>query len=84
MQVALEKADIDALASSVAQRIAQIIAKDCWMNAEQAAEHLSCPVSRIRKLTMTNDLPSHKEGRRRLYRRSELDAFVVNGGGNTH
>lgn len=84
MQLALDEADIDALSSAVAARVAQIIGPDRWMDANEAAEHLCCPLSRIRKLTMTNALPSHKEGGRRLYRRSELDAYVLAGGGNTH
>jgi len=54
-----------------------------WLNSEDAAEYLACPISRIRKLTMTDELPSYKEGGRRLYRRSELDAFIASGGGST-
>ena len=84
MKLALEDADVRALAESIASRVAEIIEHDRWMNTEGAAEHLCCPVSRVRKLTMTNALPSYKEGGRRLYRRSELDAFVASGGANTH
>jgi len=38
-----------------------------WLNAEQAAEYLRCPVSRIRKLTMTRELPCERDGRRVLF-----------------
>ena len=51
-----------------------------WLSAPEAAEYLGCPVSRIRKLTMTGELPCHRDGRRVLYRREELDEFVRGGG----
>lgn len=83
MQLALEPSDIEAIASRVADLIAARETSP-WLNTEGAAEYMACPVSRIRKLTSTEELPSYKEGGRRLYKRSELDAFIVNGGGNTH
>lgn len=55
-------------------------ARSPWLTAPEAADYLGCPVSRIRKLTMTGELPCHRDGRRVLYRRDELDAFVRNGG----
>lgn len=51
-----------------------------WMNAIEAAEYLRCPLSRVRKLTMTGELPVHRDGRRVLYRGEELDQYVRNGG----
>jgi excisionase family DNA binding protein len=51
-----------------------------WLTAAEAAAHLACPESRIRKLTMTGELPCHRDGRRVLYRREELDAYVRAGG----
>lgn len=51
-----------------------------WMTAKEAAEYLRCPLSRVRKLTMTGDLPVYRDGRRVLYRREELCAYVVAGG----
>lgn len=51
-----------------------------WLSAPEAASYLRCPVSRVRKLTMTGDLPHEKDGRRVLYHRAELDAFVRAGG----
>ena len=50
-----------------------------WMSRE-AASYLRCPISRVRKLTMTRELPHEKDGRRVLYHRDELDAFVRAGG----
>jgi excisionase family DNA binding protein len=51
-----------------------------WLNAEEAADYLRCPPSRIRKLTMTNELPVERDGRRVLYHRDALDRFILNGG----
>lgn len=85
VQVALDPTDIEAIASRVAEKIIDGWGwLSPWLNTEGAAEYMACPVSRIRKLTMTGALPSHKEGGRRLYTRDEIDAFVLSGGGDTH
>ena len=83
MRIALDPEDIEAIASCVAELIA---VKDVspWLNTKGAAAYLACPVSRIQKLDMTGDVPSYKEGGRRVYKRSELDAFIANGGADTH
>lgn len=54
-----------------------------WLNAQQAAAYLQCPLSRVRKLTMTGELPHEHDGRRVLYHRDELDAYVRSGGAIT-
>jgi excisionase family DNA binding protein len=51
-----------------------------WLTAAQAADYLSCSVSRIRTLTLTGELPHHRDGRRPLYHRDELDEYVRAGG----
>ena len=51
-----------------------------WLTAAQAADYLGCSVSRIRTLTLTDELPHHRDGRRPLYHRDELDAYVRAGG----
>jgi excisionase family DNA binding protein len=51
-----------------------------WLTAEGAADYLGCSVSRIRTLTLTRELPHHRDGRRALYHRDELDAYVRGGG----
>jgi excisionase family DNA binding protein len=50
------------------------------MDANEAASYLRCPVSRVRKLTSTRDLPCTRDGRRVLYHRDELDQFLRDGG----
>jgi excisionase family DNA binding protein len=51
-----------------------------WMTAKEAAEYMRCPLSRVRKLTMTGELPHEHDGRRVLYRRDQLDEFIRAGG----
>ena len=51
-----------------------------WLTAPEAAAYLRCPLSRVRKLTMTGELPCEHDGRRVLYHRDELDQFVRSGG----
>jgi excisionase family DNA binding protein len=51
-----------------------------WLTADETADYLRCPVSRVRKLTMTGELPHEHDGRRVLYHRDRLDEFVQRGG----
>ena len=51
-----------------------------WLDAHEAAAYLRCPVSRVRKLTMLDELPCERDGRRVLYHRDALDGFVRAGG----
>ena len=51
-----------------------------WLTAEEAAEYLRCPLSRIRKLTSTRELPCEHDGSRVLYERKKLDKFIHHGG----
>jgi hypothetical protein len=44
-----------------------------WMDREAAARYLSLPVSRLEK---DKAIPRHREGRRVLYHREELDAYL--------
>jgi excisionase family DNA binding protein len=74
------EAELDRLADALAERVATRIAGSPWLSAREAAKYLACPISRVRKLTMTRELPAHHDGRRVLYRREELDAFIRGGG----
>jgi excisionase family DNA binding protein len=80
-------ADLDQLADLVADRVVgRVMARlgagngSPWLTAPEAADYIRAPLSRIRKLTSTGDLPCHHEGRRVVYRRDELDAYVRDGG----
>jgi excisionase family DNA binding protein len=77
----LTDVELDRLADLLSERVAARTGTGSpWLTAGDAADHLACPESRIRKLTMTGELPCHRDGRRVLYRRDELDAYVRNGG----
>jgi excisionase family DNA binding protein len=79
---ALLELDLAQLAAQLAPLVAARIDANAspWLTAAEAAAYLRCPISRVRRLTMTGDLPTHRDGRRVLYRRDELDAFVASGG----
>lgn len=73
------------LAEAIAERVAELTGAGTatgspWLHAEEAAAYLRAPLSRVRKLTMTGDLPHAKDGRRVLYHRSELDSYLRKGG----
>ncbi len=75
----------DDLLEAAAARVADLAAarervRTPWLRAEEAAEYLRAPVSRVRKLTMMGTIPHEKDGRRVLYHRDELDAFLRGGG----
>jgi excisionase family DNA binding protein len=70
----------DALGSRLAGRPGQTPAADGWLDVEQAAAHLACPKSRLYSLVSARRIPFHKDGSRLLFKRSELDDFVLTGG----
>jgi excisionase family DNA binding protein len=76
----VDDAALDRLADAIAARIQPNGATSPWLTATEAAEYLRAPVSRVRKLTLTGDPPTHRDGRRVLYRRDELDAYIARGG----
>jgi excisionase family DNA binding protein len=82
LKIELPDSLLERLADLVAARINAAAARHDtpWLTAAQAARYLGCSVSRIRTLTLTGDLPSHRDGRRALYHRDELDAYVRAGG----
>lgn len=49
-----------------------------WLTVEQAADILGYRASYLRKRP---DIPVHKVGRKRRYRRSELEALLMRAGG---
>jgi excisionase family DNA binding protein len=78
MVAALPDTALDALEERLNAR--RTLGTSPWLNAEEAAAYVRCPVSRIRKLTSTRELPAHRDGRRVLYRSDELDGFIRRGG----
>lgn len=81
--------DLDALADVIAARVAarvgtreasSAVVDTPWLTQEQAAAYLGCSVSRIKTLTVGDAIPHHRDGRRPLYHRDELDDYVRRGG----
>jgi excisionase family DNA binding protein len=74
---------VNAIASAVAAKLAGAVSGSSfsrWMTDAEAADYLRCSTARVRRLTRSGELPSHRDGMRVLYRQDELDRFVVNGG----
>lgn len=74
----MHPADLEAIISALHTSAARVTSP--WLSATEAAQYLRCPLSRIRRLRMTGDLPHEKDGSRVLYNRDELDAFIRSGG----
>jgi excisionase family DNA binding protein len=64
----------------IVESVCVAVARSPWLTAVEAADYLRAPVSRVRKLTMTGELPAERDGRRVLYHRDRLDEFVLSGG----
>lgn len=79
----MDNEDVDRIAARVVAMMAVRTGASPWLSANEAAGYLRCPLSRVRKLTMTGGLPVHREGGLVLYRHEELDQFVADGGGRT-
>ena len=78
----LDDQALDALAERLAPRLAVTApAPERWLSVAEAAEHLSCPTSRIYSLASAGRIPCEREGSRLLFNRSELDDWVRAGGG---
>ena len=82
-QLQLSDELLDAIATAVAAELAgggTGSSSSWWMTAAAAADYLRCSTARVRRLTGSGELPSHRDGTRVLYRQDRLDRFVVNGG----
>ncbi|MGH2741824.1 MAG: helix-turn-helix domain-containing protein [Thermoleophilaceae bacterium] len=61
-----------------ARRVSEV---EPWIAVGDAAAHLACPRSRIYALVSARRIPHRKDGSRLLFRRSDLDAWLADGGG---
>jgi excisionase family DNA binding protein len=71
----------------LADRLAPLLAarldngrSEGWLDVAAAAEHLSCPTSRVYSLVSAHRIPVHRDGTRLLFDREELDQWVRDGG----
>jgi len=78
IQVALPAAVIEVIARRAAAMEGASWSKpEPWCEIRAAAEHLGCKVRRVYELVALNRIPHRKEGRRLLFRLSELDTWVT-------
>lgn len=71
INVTLDDQTLEALADRVASRVRA--GQEPWLNADQAATYLACPVSRIHDLVKLGEVQVARDGRRLLFRREWLD-----------
>jgi excisionase family DNA binding protein len=75
---------LDELAAALGPRLGRLrlveSRPDGWLNAEQAAEYLACSRDRLYDLVQIRKLEAQRDGRRLLFRRSDLDAYVAGAG----
>jgi excisionase family DNA binding protein len=79
MSVSIEVSD--ELVERIAQRAAEIVADrqpnaSTWLNTESAAKYIDAPVSRVHDLVGLGRIVPRRDGRRLLFRRQDLDAYL--------
>jgi excisionase family DNA binding protein len=73
---------LDDVLEKVAQRAAEIVAErelvepDRWLDVDQAAGYMACSKQRVYNLVHEGRLTPGRDGRRLLFRRSALDAYL--------
>ena len=72
----LPKAFVDALADRLAVAVIERLSqpRESYMSVEQAAEYLACKRQRIYDLVSKRQLRHHRDGKRLLFARADLDA----------
>ncbi len=79
----------DELVERIAERAAELVAHrsgetvgDDWLRgADKIAAYIDSPRSRVYGLVSARRIPVHHDGSALIARRSELDAWLLNGGG---
>jgi excisionase family DNA binding protein len=78
-----DEAILRALADRLAPFLPRPSSEDRWLTVESAARYLDCTPRRLYEFTSPSHeakIPFERDGRRILFRRSELDAWVRGGG----
>jgi len=78
----------DELVERIAERAAELVGKrqteadgDGWLRgADKIATYIDAPQSRVYGLVSARRIPVHHDGSALIARRSELDAWLLNGG----
>lgn len=72
----------DAVIEAIAQRAAAILAAQAptasapWLSTQQAADYIAAKPARIHDLTALGKLTPRRDGRRLVFKRSDLDAYL--------
>ena len=66
---------------AIAQRVAELLTPQTappaeWLNTTGSARHLACTRGRLYDLVQLGLLEPRRDGRRLLFRRSDLDAYL--------
>ncbi len=74
---------VDAIATRAAELAADMVAArpEPWIGVDAAAAFLACPRSRIYSLVSARRIPHCHDGSRVLFKASDLDQWVRDGGG---
>lgn len=75
---ALDDAALDELAERLAPRLSDRIAppRSPWLDVADAAEYLRCSKQRVYDLVHADRLEPRRDGRRLLFHRDHLDAYL--------
>jgi excisionase family DNA binding protein len=77
LTIELSGEQIEAIAERVAGLLADAQPTPAeWLNANDAAKHLACTRDRLYDLVQLGKLEPRRDGRRLLFRRSDLDAYI--------
>jgi excisionase family DNA binding protein len=75
---------VEHLAERIADRAAELLADqlptaapNAWLDVQGAADHLACEPHRVYDLVAQGRLRCAKDGRRSLFRREWLDAYML-------
>jgi len=78
-ELMLTPGQLDVLADLVATKLAERPPAPntrTWLTSAEAAEHLACSRDRVHDLVQLGKLAPRRDGRRLLFRRDELDAYL--------
>jgi excisionase family DNA binding protein len=76
IQVVLTDAQVELIAERAAALVTERHSSSPWLDAKRAAEYLSCGVDRVYDLVQLGKLAPRRDGRRLLFGRDDLDAYL--------
>lgn len=70
---------VEAIAGQLADQLAErmVPPSEPYISAEEAAEYIAAPRKRIYEIAGKGAIPVYGDGRRQLFRRSDLDAYLA-------